>query len=529
MRTALLALCLACTTALSAAEIEVVATCPWSDQQGFVPVVVEALNRGSSPAVLDLDVESDTQRARDRLEVPAAGRARATVLLPASRGWSGISVRWWSRDESGRENAGAAHEHRCLAVALVDPGEALPLPDLKTALASAVPSFPTGSYRSAAAEVDRIAPGSLPNRWQGYPAWLTVLLTPAGWRQLDADQRRALAAWTLAGGAVFATEGPLLAELAGQGIRAAPAMVGGGNADAGIAGLVHRVRSVADDAGWQPTPLDIPGLGRAPVAGFVVVAIVFTLVAGPLNFWWCRRRRGLLLLTTPAISLATCVLLLLVGLLGEGLGRRRAAVQLAILDTAGHRMAAWSSATWYAALPVGGIAFDPLDLILAVDRDAGRRERGTERSLDWRGPQPLATAGWLPSRQASALVVATVRPEQRRLAISSAPAGLVLANHLGVAIEDFAWSAPDGTCWRTGFLAAGGAAVLERGAPGIDALGGLPPAFTAAARAALAQLPQAGRFRATLAAPLLPLPGPDATEAAPPRAWVAGVLAMEKP
>jgi hypothetical protein len=501
---------------LPAVEVTFDATCPWIDRDGYTPVILSI--RADEPTQVEVRAELDDNEATTVVAVPAGETVRRTLLIPGSlRRWSsGVTVTWHAPGRREERTGVSPRGFRDLDVVVVDPEESLPLKDLRDRLAKEVGNPPDNNgYRGSSSSTynqdrfNRWASEALPDRWQGWPAWVSVITTAAGDRRLSEGQRQALAAWTHAGGRLFvAAQGQLAAwrglgarvELLGQGV------------------LNSRVRQVWDSLRHEPTAVPVPDTGRVPVYGFVAIAVLFSLVVGPLNVWWCARqgRRHLLLLTTPVLSLAACSVLLVYGLVADGLGTRRLAVQVMVLDQQLGRAVLWHGLSYFAGLAPGAITLDPDDRLTVIGKPDDRREE-PQVMLAWSTVQ-RATGSWIPARTNRQLVLATVRPERRRLGFAASGAGWQVTNAFDQQLIDLAWQDPQGQPWHLAAeLAPGATSPLMRGAmPATE-----PPLARLPVAAFLAA--QGGAWTARFAGPLVPVPGPQATDVQPTGMWVIGV------
>jgi hypothetical protein len=503
---------------LAAGEVSVTATCPWEDKDGYTPVLVTV------EAVAEQDVEITATigkaSARDRVRVSPVAPVRRTLLLPSNTGWGGsIDLRWSGRSDSERVHVGASG-HRDFQVGLLDPDEQVALPALAKRIEAKAPtSGQSRGYSSSGNERARRLGTDLPDRWQGYPAWLTLLTTPAGDRRLDDAQRRAIATWTTVGGALFVTTPEQQQAWERLGVRA-----GLYRPDADEA-LLARLRHAAAEC--TPSEHPVPGTGDVPVGWFMTLAIGFAVIVGPLNLWWVRRRGQphLLLATVPAISLVTCAGLLLTAFLAEGIGARRHAIQVAIIDQGRHQVAAFTGCTWFCGLPPGSIALDADDRLLPFDTQdyEGRWRRDAyELALDWTAGQ-RAEGGWLPARVNRQLALTQVRPERRRVLVSAHPDGLRVQNGLDVAIARIVAIDAEGRRWSANDIPPGGEAEAQRITKNFDLIpADLRSRVGIDAALALRIATQRNTYTALVAAPLLPLIGPEAQDAKPPVALVVG-------
>jgi hypothetical protein len=497
-----------------AAEVRVEASCPWVDREGYTPVLVTVTS--DRPAVVHLEATSDGNRAVAEVTASPGERVQRTLLLPgSSRRWSsGVQLRWSAGGfGESRENL-SPQGYRELDVVMLDPEESFALKELRDQVAAAVGEPPDNrGYRSSGsstypeARFNRWSVTALPDRWQGWPAWLTLVTTPAGDRRLNEAQRQAIAAWTHAGGRLLVTQPAQVAAWNSFGARVAVLDKGQ---------LIERIREVWGQRGHDPQRVEVPGTGMVPVYGFVTIAVLFAILVGPLNLWWCARqgRRHLLLVTTPVLSLVASVVLLTYGLLADGLGVRRVVVQVMALDAVHGRAASWQAMSFFAGLAPSRITLDGDDLLAIVPESREDLEQPAT-TLVWDGGQQ-AEGEWIPARTNRQLLLGTVRAERRRLQVTPAASGWQVANGFDVPLQQFQWHDAEGRTWQySGSLAPGAVAPLQSGTDPLEVpLARLPVA-------ALDAL-QGGQWTALFQGPLLPVPGPAASDVQPIRSWVVG-------
>ncbi len=518
----LLALC-----ALHAGEVRVDVSCPWEDKDGYTPMVVriEAL---IAPVEVQLEGRFGGASASDRVVVEPGRALSRTLLLPSHTGYGSPELRWSTPGDRDSSNVSVTIDYRAVGLIVLDPTEQLPVPALLKLIEAQAPDSghtARGGYRSSSGErVRRIAPDLLPERWQAWPAWLTLLTTPAGEAQLDQGQREAIAAWTRLGGKLLISDATSAA--AWQRLGATVTLIDPAATDQEI--LIKRLKSVAGEDG-RPKEHPVPGTASVPTAWFLTLAITFAIVAGPLNIWWTVRRRQpwLLLVSTPLISLGTCVLLIIIALASDGIGRKRSAVQVALIDQAAQRSAVFSGITWFCGIAPGAFPLDAEDRLLPMDeadwRNSWRNDR-PELALDWSGGQ-RALAGWIPARINRQLACTQQRPERRRLSLTRSGDVWRLGNGFDVAIRELRWLDAAGMPWMARDLAPGQEVALTRATAGPPALDDALDRLGLDARLALGRATIApGWWIARLSAPLQPLPGPTAVDSEPVQAWAVGSL-----
>ncbi len=516
MRAPLLSILLASVlaSALTAADLDVDAQCPWLDREGYTPVLITVRSSLLAATAVEIEGVLFDNRASLVIAVPAGGVVSRTLLLPgATRRWgSSLDLHWRAPGRSGEQLSVSPRGFRELDVAVLDPEEQWPVKDVRTAVAGEVGSHPPGPPGSTAYGDDRFnrwSASAMPDRWQGFPAWLTVVTTPAGERALNDGQRAALAAWTHAGGRLFVATAAQLAPW-----RAIGAEVEVVTNPA----LSKRIREVWSQQERATEAVPVPGTGRVPVYGFISIALLFALIVGPLNLWWCAHtgRRHLLLVTTPLLSLVASAVLLTYGLVSDGLGIQRVVVQVLALDQASGRAGTWTAMTIFAGLAPSSIALDGEALLTIQDsRDDRRGSAPQAVSLEWTATGQQAS-GWIPSRVNRQLTFASVVPEKRRLLFAKDGDGWRVTNGFDAVLEDLDWRDAQGRPWHlAGSLAPGGDGGLSAGAAVVaPPLGRLPSAAL--------QAVEHGAWSARFSGALLPIPGPAAIDAVPVMSWVVG-------
>jgi hypothetical protein len=517
-----------------AGEVAVSAIVPWEDKDGCTPVLVRA---ESLTGTVELHVRAtvDTASTVEVLRVEP-GRARLfTLLLPSHSGWGGIKLSWSAAGSSGDIGCSTTIDYRSADVVALDPTESVPVPALSKLINERIPEAADlrGGYRRSAGpeRIRRLAADALPERWQGWPAWLTLITTPQGDAQLSPAQREAIATWTRAGGALFTTT-----SAQHEAWRRAGARVGLYDpAAADPQALLTRLRTAAGEEG-RPAASPVPGTETLPTAWFLTLAIAFAVLAGPVNLWWVRRRGRphLLLITTPVLSAGTCILLIVVTLASDGIGRQRTATQVVVLDAAAQRCVGFSAVTFFCGIAPGRFPLDPEDRLVPMDESDFRGGYGKDRpQLGFERDDGMwADDGWIPARVNRQLAWTQARPERRRLTIRREGAGWRIGNGLGVAVVALTWVDPAGSIFHAGRIEAGADGIAQPAAavmadseptPALRRLG-------TDARLALSGLGhEPGTFTCRIAAPLLAIPGPQSEDAEAPEAWVAGWLGPERP
>lgn len=521
--------CLLLAAAAGAGEVVVTAAMPWNDRDGCSPLIVrvEAVGR---PLEVRIEGTLASGSASDVVALRPGQPVVRTLLLPSSNGYGGARLRWSTDAESGSDSIGALIEHRSVDLVALDPAEELPVPALNKLISDGISSGgqARGGWNSRGADrVHRLHADQLPDRWQAWPAWLTLVTTPAGEAALTPAQREAIATWTRAGGALFATSAAD-AE-AWRKLGAVAQYIEGGDPEQRL--LMARLRSANDETG-SPAAHPVPGTSQVPTAWFICLAIAFAAIAGPLNLWWARRHGAphLLLITTPLLSLGACVLLVAVALVSDGIGRKRCAVQVAILDAPAQRALLCTAATYFCGISPGRFAIDPEDRLVTMDEaDFNGRNRRSQPDirLAWAGT-PMAEGAWIPARVNRQLAWTQARPERRRIVATPTAGGWSIGNGLGVAVRALRWVDPQGVAWETGAIEAGASVQAARTEAAVDRdlAAALKRCGPDARLAAAGMGDRPGTFSARLAAPMQAIPGPAAEDAEPLAAWAIGQPAI---
>jgi hypothetical protein len=338
-----------------------------------------------------------------------------------------------------------------------------------------------------------LEPSRLPTNWLGYTSLRAVVIGPEEWGQLHDAQKSALLTWTACGGDLIFVDGDLGTLFPGQSPRA-------GSEDRAVRGYffgrVHRPTSASisamglasvlsaaqkvQDANWalpangardwgtiaaRGFRLPIPGVDGVPARAYLSILIVFSILIGPVNYWFLRRKRQqvLLVLTAPLISAIFIVLLAGYVLAGEGLGVRGRAVTFTMLDQVRKQASTRASISLYAAgmTPAGGLRF-PRDVAVFPigPHGTGSRDRQT---LDLTDAQRFS-AGVIQARSPTNLEAIGFRPARERLSFSREAGGMSVVNGLGATVAVLLYRDGDTVYSLAGPLPPGGKETLKTGA-----------------------------------------------------------------
>lgn len=313
-------------------------------------------------------------------------------------------------------------------------------------------SLPSAYDRHATMVVAGCPTRNLPSDWRLMTGFDALLVDGAA--ALAEDQQEAVRRYVFAGGlALVAAPGSLPA----GGLRALFAGRDEGVVSHGFGRLVA-MPSLASSAanpsesrrrlgelepiGSGPLPMPsilaspqpIPGLGDAPVRGFLTIIVLFAIVVGPLNFVVMRRRRRplLALVTIPVLGFGTTLLLLGYGLVHDGFGIRGAVVSWSCLDQVRHEGVTVAASTLFAGSSPRQFEFGQDALLL------GMRSALSEGRIDrWFLDAATYTldGGVLPSRTPTPLLAVQQGPERARLLVRSEGESLRLLGDGGVTAE----------------------------------------------------------------------------------------------
>jgi hypothetical protein len=306
---------------------------PWVDDAGFTPIIV----RIKSPydTVVRVRIDNPETSLAQALAVQANSETITTMFLPplANDSFYAHELMWESDNGYGDKTNISRVMYSTtqeLVAVLIDPNEQIRLNELNKLYSA---SKGSSSSREI---IKRAAPDELPDRWQAYPTWLVVLLTPLGDSQLTASQRQAIQQWSQLGGQLFVTNEALQNTWRLAGARAQYL-----SSTSEAVPLFSRALTQGESRkNWRGIEHTVPGLETVPVKSFICLAVGFALLVGPLNLWWVRRRnaRHLLLITTPLFSFVTCIGLIVITLFSDGIATKRSAVQFTVLDQTRHSL-----------------------------------------------------------------------------------------------------------------------------------------------------------------------------------------------
>jgi hypothetical protein len=435
---------------------------------GWFPMRVSIDNTGGPKQTMTLSYRSlgggAGSEVRRVVELAAGERRTVTLSVPAELHWGQFEA---SSPVIGRQSQGLGF------TSIYEPARlvlAYGTPEAFEAFTSKKPDVTNGEDQVVMMTLDD-APVELA-AYLGFHA--VAIVDPRGLEALSDAQRAALEGWVATGGSLVLKARPptpaLLPLLEGE-------------------GPVHRyglgaVTVMGEDASFSSVPLaqvPVEPLGQiesrstrrfgtertssfeallpqaiVPVARFLVIITLFTLLIGPGSVFIARKRGpAVLLATIPITAFATCVLILGSSVLLDGFRVHAATYGYTLLDRQQHRAITLGLAAWYANLAPRTAAFDGNTGVIAPRRNG----EPTPVSLEWRDGARFG-AGFVPSRTYREWGFASVMASRARLVARRQGDRVVLQNALGERI-DTVWVKLDGSLYVARDVRDGGEVTME--------------------------------------------------------------------
>jgi hypothetical protein len=333
-------------------------------------------------------------------------------------------------------------------------------------------------------------PTRLPTNWIGFSSLRAVVINPGAWDQLRDTQRSALIAWTAAGGDLVLVDGNVTHVLPGASHAAVTSdrrarnhlfgrvhlATSEGIVASGLSGMLTALDTQRDSnwalpangaSDWTGTwargfRLPIPGIDGVPARTYLTILVLFTLLIGPVNYWWLRRHRRqvLLVLTAPLISAIFIVLLAAYAFAGEGFGVYGRAVSFTMLDQVRREASTRAGASLYAAgmTPSDGLRFGRESAVFPL----GPEGAGTSGriALDLNDAQRFS-GGLLRARSPTNLETVHFRAARERVSFNRGPGGIEIVNGLDATILALVYRDGESKLLLSDPLPAGGQAVLK--------------------------------------------------------------------
>jgi hypothetical protein len=343
-----------------------------------------------------------------------------------------------------------------------------------------------------------LEPARLPTGWIGFTSARAVVIGKTEWDQLNDQQKTALVTWVACGGDLIFVDGqaadllPSMPAVAATGpdrtvgrhfFGRVHALTSATLETTGMANMMSAVDSSrnqtwslpANDAtDWGEIEtrgfrLRIPGIDGVPARVYLSILVLFSVIIGPVSFWflWRRRQRALLVLTAPIISIVFIVLLSGYAVAGEGFGVYGRVATFTILDEATKQAATRASVSLYAAgmTPSGGLRFGRDVAVFPLGPSGtGTRERLT---LDLSEAQRFSS-GVLQARAATNFEQITFRQARERLTFTRAADGISVVNGLDATLTHLVYRDGESIYRLDAPLAPGGRQTLTTGAVDVE-------------------------------------------------------------
>ena len=210
----------------------------------------------------------------------------------------------------------------------------------------------------------------------------------------------------------------------------------------------------------------IPGVGSVPVYAFLCLITAFTLIIGPLNYYFLfmRRRLALMVLTVPAIAGITCLVLFAYSLIADGFSIRSRIHSFTWLDQQRKSAISLSRLSLYAPFaPSAGLKFSPECAVFPIWPATADFEGG---SVNWSANDQRLSSAWFRSQTWTQFQTIENRAERGRLDYTppTDPKSQTLAvsNGLSWDLDYLAVKVTDTQWYAGGPVQAGATAELKR-------------------------------------------------------------------
>lgn len=189
-------------------------------------------------------------------------------------------------------------------------------------------------------------------------------------------------------------------------------------ADEAARELTRSCRQVLPVLNLPGDGLTIPGLQAAPVRVFLVMLIVFAVLAGPVNFLYLRRRRRMMfsLVTIPVLGGAFSLVLLGYTFWRDGWDTRGTEWSYAVLDQARHEAAAIGYRTLFCGFSTADFAPSAETAWLSPMAQFGTDPRGTH-GWAYDSDRGMLSGNLLPARVVTPLAVVTQGVRRERVMV----------------------------------------------------------------------------------------------------------------
>lgn len=184
----------------------------------------------------------------------------------------------------------------------------------------------------------------------------------------------------------------------------------------------------------------IPGVGAAPIFSFLLLATLFAIVIGPVNYLILGRaqRLYLLLVTVPAGAAVVTLGLFAYAVLSDGLGVKARIRSFALVDQKSGRTVSWSRQSYFASVvPSQGLKYPEDTVVWPIEEYPQANRSGPRHQLAWEPDGQRLRSGYLSSRRLTQLLVIRSAKSQSQLKVTQSAAGAppLVKNGLGGTIE----------------------------------------------------------------------------------------------
>lgn len=338
----------------------------------------------------------------------------------------------------------------------------------------------------------------LPSDWEGYSGLDALLIDHSSWQSLALGQRQAIIGWVRLGGTldIYRVAGTPLSALKLSVLPTDSTASTARDIDVPLSLGSIRLRQ------WDGVELSdeiitsyraLPQLAKALEGDFdsnsewplkkafghrefnpffvFVLLVVFAILVAPVNLFYFARagRRHRLFITTPIISVATCLLVIIVILFTDGIGGRGMRIVLADLQPSRDEMRLYLTQEQISRTGVmvsTGFSSDLLGDLNPVHLSGSNRTRpgGTQRrSMSYEIAGGDFSGGFFPSRSEQGFALRAVEPTRSRIELaargeeSDAPR---LTSTMPLSITEFYYLDERGEAW---VLPAGSGKVVAPG------------------------------------------------------------------
>ena len=428
---------------------------------GWVRVDVQSLDDRSHELSIVVEPPSfmgcdQSVRRSLRVEAGAAARCFLPLAIPPTVGKLTVVIDGVRYEESMGFRRGRGH-----AVLFIS--DVAGTAATGASVLEALPRDDPGSAPSA----HQVASSGLPEDWRLFTSFAAVIVD--GRAALGEDAQRSLRTYAYCGGRVVVSTPRLLPTGA---LKTAAAELFGTRA-LGMGQVAAIAPFDADPArnrqaleglrplgqGLWPAPpamfaaQPIPGLGGPPVTVFLLIILLFAVLAGPVNLIWLRRRRQpvLSVLTIPLLGVGTTALILAYGIFHDGFGTRGVVRSWTVLDQVAGESATVSARTLFAGLAPDTLQVEAGAVVLSGRAGLNDPDLPDRWHLD--ADKSLLDGGIVPSRMITPLLTAQFAAADARLvlrragdALEVSPDGLLRVEGRGVVrdLDGDYWAGVDG-------------------------------------------------------------------------------------